>query len=134
MAVPLKCFMNRSQVDRSHLASWSRLMGRLGFWIPKVRAINLLRKYLPGVMTWHAKFSKPINDWISFKETDVLLIISLIVLWILSNLTWGTRATLDSESNSMPRKLMTVEGCTVFSALMGTPVCSHILKKLIRSV
>ena len=22
-------------------------------------------------MTWHAKFSKHINDWISFKETDV---------------------------------------------------------------
>ena len=35
-------------------------------------------------------------------------------------LTWGKRATLDKESNSMPRKLMTVEGCTVFSAQ-----CAH---------
>jgi len=41
-----------------------------------VALINRMRKALPGAITWHAKLSNPITDWISCNVTFLMLIIN----------------------------------------------------------
>ena len=90
--------------------------------MPRVRSNNLLKKALPGRTTAVAKLSKPKSDCRSLKVTFDLPIILSNAPRILLNFSCGKRASISILSISMPRKIMHVQGDTVFSSFRETPI------------
>ena len=77
---------------------------------PLVKLIRRRRKARPGTITEHAKLRRPINDWVSFKDTflrrkkserNVFGFRYLII-------NFGNRASIVFVSNSVPAKIKTV--------------------------
>ena len=89
--------------------------------MPKVKSIKCIKNARPGTSTAQAKWSKPVKDWISLRVTFRRLRNSEINFLHLSSLFCGSRASVSTQSNSMPAKVMVVDGPIVFSGAMGIP-------------
>ena len=69
----------------------------------------------------HAKFRRPLSDCISLSVTFLRLTKSEIIDLHFSSFSGGKRASESKVPNSIPAKLIFVEGPQVFSGALGIP-------------
>lgn len=97
----------------------------MGFGGPLVRSVKRLKKALPGQVTDVAKFNNPNNDLSSVKVTFFFLTKYCNFSRIFSTFSFGSLHSIATESISIPYIVMTVDGSTVFSCFIGTPISEH---------
>ena len=111
--------MKIDQALSSAWASLSRFLWWWGFWIPLVRLVIRLRIVLPGVTTAHAKFNRPIRDWISRNVAVRLRMNELRSSLRKESLSSGSLNSQLIVSISIPKNVKTVVGGTIFFSLIG---------------
>ena len=114
---PLKLTKNDCQTFKSTFKSFESPIRWCGHCIPTVRLINLRKKALPGTITEQAKFNRPVRDCTSLKVAFLRRKNSKRRVEHRLSLTRGKRASIRTESNSIPAKDNVVSGPKVFFLL-----------------
>ena len=83
--------------------------------------MSLLQKALPGIMTWQAKFRRPISDCNWRNVTVFEYIKDVKIRRISSSFSTGSLSSIFIVSNSIPKNVKTSTGSTVLSSARGTP-------------
>ena len=127
MHAPLNSFKKFNHIFRSALSSCLILTKWYLLCMLHVLSINLRKNALPGVTTWQAKLRRPMIDCNCFKRTLLIVLgrsrrISCLHLFSLSS---GNLAIILLVSNSIPKKVRTWAGPSVFSGANGMPISAH---------
>ena len=130
---PLKCSTNSNHAAKSLLAYLFKVILWFGRDTAFVRSMCLRRKHLPGRTTMQQKLRRSI---IYCKECKVILRHFWCMLkrcLTFSSLSTGKRASMFPESSSNPMNVRHVQGPTVLSYLIGTPISLQSAKHFCRS-
>ena len=111
---PLKLSKNDCQTFKSSFTSFESQIRWCGHWILTVRSINLRKKALPDTITELAKFNRPVKDCTSLKVAFLPCKNSKRRVGHRLSLSRGKRASIRTESNSIPAKVMLLAGQRFF--------------------
>ena len=106
--------------------SWFNLILWWRCWAFMDVSIIWWRKALPGLQTWHMKWSFPTRDRMDCLVADQWPTISVTREIVLGRWVLSIQASMATESISTPRKFLVVAGFVTLSELMANPSSSHI--------